>query len=98
MFKNPLPPNSEFIHLSPPQERIQLINKSLYQYIKPYTDLYNLNGLYLGKSTKYAAIAHNGKDIGCIQVLKPDNQLIWIKGYVHSKLNDGYKIYKIIYD
>ena len=98
MAKNPLPPNSEFTHLPPPREQIQLINKSLYHYIKPNINLYNLNGSYFGKSTNYAAIAHNGKDIGSIQVLKSDNKLAWIKGHVHSEYNDGYIIYNTIYN
>jgi hypothetical protein len=92
------PPQSSFTHFTPPQEKIVLINKSLYHFIKPNNKLYNLDGSYFGKSTKYAAIAHNGKDIGSIEVMLPDNILVWVKGYVHSKYNDGYIIHDIIYN
>ena len=97
MTENPMPPYSNLNNFSPPIGKKE-INKSLYIFIKPNYKLYNLNGSYLGKSTSYAAIAHNGKDIGSIQVVKPNNMLIWIKGYVHSKYKDGFIIDDIIYE
>ena len=96
MTENPILPYSNFNNFSPPIGK-KVINKTLYNYIKPNYKLYNLNGSYFGKSTCYTSIAHNGTDIGSIGVVNPDNMLVWIKGYVHSKYKDGFIIDNIIY-
>lgn len=78
-------------------ENCNLINKSIY-YLKYNTTLYSLNGRFLGTSTKYKAISHNGKDSGSLEIMTNNNQLMWIKGYVYSPYKDGYKIYNFRFD
>jgi hypothetical protein len=43
--------------------------------------VYDQNNHYLGKTTTFTAIAHNGKDIGSIEIEKPNGEVEWISGY-----------------
>ena len=49
--------------------------KSLY-YLSTCHDInvYDQNNNYLGKTTTFKAIAHNGKDIGSIEIEKPNGE------------------------
>ena len=43
-------------------------------------NVYDMNNKYIGKTTTFRAIAHNGKDIGSIEIEKPNHKLEWISG------------------
>ena len=57
-------------------------SESLYHLYKKADDkIYNKNNEYIGKTTSYKSIAHNGKCIGSIQIMNVDNEIEWISGY-----------------
>ena len=39
------------------------------------------NNKYIGKSTSYSSIAHNGKCIGSIQIENANGEVEWLKGW-----------------
>ena len=43
--------------------------------------VYDLNNNYLGKTTPFTSIAHNGKSIGNIEIEKANGDFEWISGY-----------------
>ena len=56
--------------------------KSLY-YLSTHQNIkmYDQNNNYFGKTTTFTAIARNGKDIGSIEIEKPNGEIEWISGY-----------------
>ena len=67
--------------------------KSLY-YLSKHKgiNVYDMNNKYIGKTTTFKAIAHNGKDIGSIEIEKPNQELEWISGYGVFIVGMGIKI------
>ena len=54
--------------------------------------VYDPNNNYLGQTTTFTAIAHNGKDIGSIEIEKPNGEVEWISGYGVFIVGMGIKI------
>ena len=68
-------------------------SKSLYYlYEKSGDKVYNKNNEYIGKTTSYKAIAHNGKCIGSIQIINNNNEIEWISGYGVYIVGMGIKV------
>ena len=44
-------------------------------------NVYDVSNNYIGKTTTFKAIAHNGKDIGSIEIEKTNGEVEWISGY-----------------
>ena len=68
-------------------------SESLYHLYKKADDkVYNKNNEYIGKTTSYKAIAHNGKCIGSIQIINNNNEIEWISGYGVYIVGMGIKV------
>lgn len=54
--------------------------------------VYDQNNTYLGKTTPFTAIAHDGKSIGSIEIETSPDEFKWISGYGVHVIGLGIKI------
>ena len=54
--------------------------------------VYDQNNHYLGKTTDFKAIAHDGKSIGSIEIKKQNEEVEWVSGYGVFIVGMGIKI------
>ena len=67
--------------------------KSLYALTNRHDiKVYDMNNNYIGKTTQFRSIAHNGKCIGSIEIEKANGVLEWISGYGVFVVGMGIKI------
>ena len=69
--------------------------KSLYDLSNTHgIKIYDMNNNYIGKTTPFTSIAHNGKCIGSIEIEKPNGEFEWISGYGVFIVGMGIKVTK----
>ena len=67
--------------------------KSLYALTNRHgIKVYDMNNNYIGKTTPFTSIAHNGKCIGSIEIENPNEEFEWISGYGVFIVGMGIKV------